>query len=89
MIGVVNNEKYSEDTLDFPQGSKLFLFTDGLFEEFNKSREEFGEERLVSILQNTKNYKINEIIQNIQNNLETFLGDDSFQDDITIIGIES
>lgn len=88
LIGVVGNEYYLEANLDFPPDSKLLLFTDGLFEEFNKVSEEFGEKRVLSILKENKENNMATILELLQKNLNEFLGENSYQDDITIIGIE-
>ena len=88
LIGVKNNQTFAESILPFPIGTKLLLFTDGLYEEFNEKEEEFGEDRIISIIKSKQNQSINDIIHNLELNLKSFLKETPYQDDITIIGIE-
>lgn len=89
MIGVIKNAKYTSLELQFNRGDRLYIFTDGIFEEFNTKEEEFGEERLHSILEETsKNASIQDSIKTVLDALDTFLESQDKQDDITVIGIE-
>lgn len=89
MIGIVKNIKYNSLELPFDRGDRLYIFTDGIFEEFNTKEEEFGEERLYSILEETaKNTPIQDSIKTVLAALDTFLENQDRQDDITVIGIE-
>lgn len=88
LVGVLGNQIYEEKTLDFFQGNRLLLFTDGLFEEFNLSDEEYGENAVLSILKQNLTEDISRTVQLIQEDLGKFLGTSVIQDDITIIGIQ-
>ncbi|HNK57268.1 MAG TPA: SpoIIE family protein phosphatase, partial [Leptospiraceae bacterium] len=88
IIGVFKGTNYQSITINFSEKDKLFLFTDGIFEEFNKSEEEFGEERLQEIIRKNHDKSISEIIDISLDELNSFLGAKEKQDDITIIGIE-
>lgn len=54
MAGIFPGTEYGLNETDFGKGDKLFLFTDGLFEEFNPNDEQYGEERVYEFL--TKKY---------------------------------
>jgi serine phosphatase RsbU (regulator of sigma subunit) len=88
MIGIIKNVKYTSIEFEFTPNDRLYIFTDGIFEEFNSSKEEFGEERLHSILEENRNISLNSIIQNALHQLDQFLETTEKQDDITILGIE-
>ncbi len=88
MLGVVNNATYQSNTMTFHPGDRLFIFTDGIFEEFNSRDQEFGEEKLYSILLENRKLSLEETIQDAINKLDTFLEGKEKQDDITMIGIE-
>ncbi len=45
MIGVTSHTPYTSKEFEFNPNSGLFLFTDGLVEEWNADKEEFGENR--------------------------------------------
>lgn len=87
MIGIKENINYKQFSLEFPKNSKLFLFTDGLFEQINFVREEYGEERLYNFLYKYSNLKAREIIDLFVLELHSFLGNSSIEDDITFLVI--
>ena len=45
-VGVLLEADYQMKELEYKLGDKIILFTDGLFEEFDKDGNEFGEERI-------------------------------------------
>jgi len=88
MIGISDNEDFILKTVPFNINDKIFLFTDGLFEEFSEDEEELGEEGLKKIItsleyDNMKNY-CNKIIEKI----EKWTGSNGISDDIILVGIE-
>lgn len=87
IVGVINNTEYSSKEFEFNATSQLLLFTDGLTEEWNAEKEEFGEERLENLIKNSENTPINKYIDQILKIQKEFLGDIPSQDDISIIGI--
>lgn len=50
MSGIFPATIYGLNEIEYAKGDKLFLFTDGLFEEFNPDEEEFGEERIAELI---------------------------------------
>lgn len=88
MIGVKENVKYRETELDFESGNKLFLYSDGIFEEFNFMRNEFGEEKLWEILQSHAKSSVSETLNSVVQQVDDFIGNLPQEDDMTFIGIE-
>ncbi len=89
MVGITKNNKYNDLEKEFHKGDRLYLFSDGIYEQFNSSLEEFGEERLYSLIKDTRDLPLKDSIQKIIAYLTEFLGTTKIQDDSTIIGIES
>ncbi len=87
MIGIRKGNNYDSFQYDFSPGNRLFLYTDGIFEEFNSLNEEFGEDRVYSILKENKNLSIEKSIHELLHQLDSFLGETEKQDDITILGV--
>jgi serine phosphatase RsbU (regulator of sigma subunit) len=69
-------------------GDFLMLFTDGLVEARNRFEEEFGEERLRSVAENSPNLSAEEIKDHILNEITDFIGDTPLHDDLTFIIIK-
>jgi sigma-B regulation protein RsbU (phosphoserine phosphatase) len=88
IMGLMKDVEFEEVEISFEKGDKLFLFTDGLFEEFNTNKEEFGEKQVVSIIKAYSDSELKELFPILMDNLNTFLENSSRQDDITFIGVE-
>lgn len=86
LIGVTRKDGYGLVEFPFTKEERLFIFTDGIFEQF-LGEEEFGEDRLYQILIQNKGNDIKNTIDHVLTELEKFLGDTGKQDDITLIGI--
>lgn len=88
MVGILKDARYKSSEFDFNAGDRLYIFTDGIFEEFNSQREEFGEERLHSLLMQNIELPMDQVFQKVLNELNEFLEGKDRQDDVTILGIE-
>lgn len=88
ITGFGKDIQVKERELPFPPGSRMFLFTDGLFEQFNEEREIFGEERIQNIVLNQSNLSLSSIMAETENQLSRFLVGNKAQDDITFVAIE-
>jgi predicted ATPase/serine phosphatase RsbU (regulator of sigma subunit) len=88
IIGINENVKYRQDEFRFTRDDKLFLYSDGIFEEFNYVRDEFGEEKLWNILKEHGNNSVSETLNSVVQQVDDFLGNLPQEDDMTFIGIE-
>jgi len=88
LIGLSPNADYHSVEVEFSKGDKIFLFTDGLFEEFNSSKEEFGEERIYKIISRNFRLPVEEIMGIILSDLDGFIEGCDKRDDITFLGLE-
>ncbi|MEM7181768.1 MAG: SpoIIE family protein phosphatase [Spirochaetota bacterium] len=88
MVGVLKDTPYKSFQCSFSPGDRLFLFTDGIFEVFNDKNEEFGEERLHSILLDNGKKSLEDTIKTSFAELQSFQDGSSRADDLTILGIE-
>ncbi|HNO23249.1 MAG TPA: SpoIIE family protein phosphatase, partial [Leptospiraceae bacterium] len=88
IIGVIENSKYAVKSLRFEKQDSMFLFTDGLLEEWNELNEEFGEERLEEILKRDS-MPVGKRIEEALLAQKKFRGSIPVQDDITVIGIQN
>ncbi|TGL80309.1 ammonium transporter [Leptospira yasudae] len=87
IIGAVSKTQYTSKDVKISPDSKLVLFTDGLVEQWNVHKEEFGEERVESLIHSLNTQSIREGIDSILSEQEKFLSGVSKQDDISVIGI--
>jgi sigma-B regulation protein RsbU (phosphoserine phosphatase) len=88
LIGISKDSEYDEKEVNFEIGDKLFLFTDGLFEEFNHKKEEFGEKQIINILRAYSDKELKELFPILMKNMDQFLQHSTRQDDISFIAVE-
>lgn len=74
-----------EHELHLTKDSLLLFYTDGLSEAMNKEREEFGTERIIDILRQSRHLSTKEINDTLLQNVKEFSNDAEQHDDITFI----
>jgi serine phosphatase RsbU (regulator of sigma subunit) len=84
VLGLIYNGYYSMGEVELRSGDRLVLFTDGLTEARNENDEEFGEERLLSLLRSVKSPGATELQQEITRAVNEFSQGD-LGDDMTMI----
>lgn len=72
-----------EKKIKFKSGDSVLFYTDGLTEARNEYGEQYGEERLDAVMSVYGSLHSETIIRKIQSSLETFIGSEKPQDDIT------
>lgn len=91
MIGLQLNAKYSSKSEKIQKGDLLFLFTDGIYEEFN-GKEEYGEEKFKSMLlklwdEQRKYDKLSRFVEPLIESVKRFKTNARYSDDITLVAI--
>lgn len=76
---------YAPLVLELKKNDVLVLFTDGLVEAMNENREEYGRKALEKILKGSEEKSAQEILREIQESLDSFVGSAARTDDVTII----
>ncbi len=87
-LGVISEPDYPDRKYHCKTGDFFFLYTDGLTETFSPSGEEFGIERLVQILQTNLNQTPSGLLSKIDENLVSFRGEITPEDDVTLMMIQ-
>lgn len=82
-FGVLPEVDIEFDTIRLDKGDTIVLYTDGIVEAKDENGEEFGNERLASVV--VKSNDCNEVIQNLLLELELHVGERGLSDDITIV----
>ena len=84
-LGFEQDCLYEELSTPFSTGDTLFLYTDGIVECINDRDEEFGYERLESFLNEHASSRPRDIKQNLLETAISFMGGNSFDDDVTLL----
>jgi len=87
-VGMMEKIAYEEDEFTFHVGNRLFLYSDGITECFNKNREQFSEERLQSLLIEWAHLPLRQLLNNLESALNEWKNESDFDDDITLLAIE-
>lgn len=85
VLGVKNDFVYVEDEIEMLPGSVLCIYTDGISEAMNTRREEFTEERLAAVLEESSNRSAREIRDAILSAVGEFVAGAPQHDDQTIL----
>jgi phosphoserine phosphatase RsbU/P len=83
-LGIFENEQYEQEEVTLAEGDRVALFTDGITEASDGSEKEFGEARLLEILQQSRTLSAAEIQKKVLGRVAEFSGE-KFQDDATLI----
>jgi sigma-B regulation protein RsbU (phosphoserine phosphatase) len=82
------NSVYQTKQLSLDKGDCLCIFTDGLIEAFNSRTEMYSLQRLKDLLEKSARNSAEEIIADLKNSLENFLGSTPQTDDIAAVVIK-
>ena len=85
MLAAMPGVIYADHEIQISSGDRFFLYTDGITEATNAKNELYGEERLLSLLQNTKGLSSKEVFSMVHDDLDDFVRDAPQFDDITML----
>jgi sigma-B regulation protein RsbU (phosphoserine phosphatase) len=84
-IGLVEEADFGDETIALFPGDLLVMYTDGITEAINPANEEFGRERLATLIQVYRHLPVNDIIQKVRQALREFTAGIPLADDTTIL----
>lgn len=83
-LGALPDFSYKEGTFELKMNESIVLFTDGITEAVSPKNEEYGIERLYSLMKSNSSLQLREISKNVLKSLNDFQGENQF-DDITFM----
>ena len=87
VIGGIKGKKYKEYEFTMQKGSTLFVYTDGVPEATNANEELFGTNRLIEVMNQNPDAMPQQLLTNIHEAVNQFVGDAPQFDDLTMLGI--
>ncbi len=87
-IGFVDEVNYNEYELKVNKGDRIIIYSDGVIEVKDKNNNDFGTERLIMALDETKNLELKSNIENVVKKISEWNGKPYFDDDVSILGVE-
>ena len=67
-------------------GDRLFVYTDGVPEAINEQTEQYGDERMLKVLNRDKDLPMEQILPDVRQDISDFAGNAEQFDDITMLG---
>jgi len=88
-LGIEENAAYQSGTVTLQAGDWLVIFTDGLVEAANSSNEEYGEDRVITILQAGAAETATQLVSRLMVGLDVFVGNNlPLADDVTCMVVK-
>ena len=84
-LGLTDEMDLQSARMDLRPGDVLVLYTDGVTEAINDHEEEFGEQRLLSVIMENRTLPAAELLEKILDTISTFAGNRPQHDDITLL----
>ncbi len=86
-IGLWPGLEYEGEEIDNVKGRALFVYTDGLNEAENTAQEQFGDERLLELMQNMHFDSSRQLIERLKDEVEQHRNGAVPNDDLTMMGV--
>lgn len=87
-VGMLPEIKYEEFEIDFKQGDRLILYSDGITECTNKFKQAYSIKRLMQRVDEYKDLPLQKFVDCLGQSLRVWRGSEDFDDDVTLIAIE-
>lgn len=84
VLGVFPNRSYIQGDVDLVTGDRLLLFTDGVSEVQDSEEHEFGEDRLIQLLRESRDLGTADLQRKVITTVAEFCGG-NFHDDLTLV----
>lgn len=88
ILAGMDGVKYRKYQLQLQPGDEIYLYTDGVTEAQNLSNELFGEQRLLSSLNEAKGLSVEELCKKVKADVDAFAGEADQFDDITMVSFK-
>lgn len=83
VLGAIGGVPYSTDSIDLEPGDTLVTFTDGVTEAEDAEHNQYGDDRLTSLLKRQEGADSRQIVMAIKQDVKEFVGEAEQSDDIT------
>jgi serine phosphatase RsbU (regulator of sigma subunit) len=87
-LGMMNRSTQKQAEVFIGKGDALTIYTDGVSEAINSAEEEFGTDRLLTVLRRLRDQSARTIVDGVFEAIEYYVGDAPQHDDITLMVIK-
>ncbi|MEE9268857.1 MAG: SpoIIE family protein phosphatase [Candidatus Krumholzibacteria bacterium] len=82
------NRSIGLEKIKLKKDDMLVIYTDGVTEAMNEKREQYGEERLVQLIEENGHFHPTKFIEELEKSIKAFTGGYAQNDDITVVAIK-
>ena len=86
ICGTMPGMSFREHEFELKPGDRMFVYTDGLPEATNAQKELFGTDRMLKVLNSNTDATVHELLYEMNNAVDEFVGDADQFDDLTMLG---
>ena len=87
IVGMMEHYTYTEEEITLEKGTKLFFYTDGVTEAENKSKDLYGDTRLLKCISGNAFSNVQEIVTSVVGSVAEHVQEAEPSDDLTILVI--
>jgi sigma-B regulation protein RsbU (phosphoserine phosphatase) len=87
-LGIMSDITLEEKEVSLREGDVVILFTDGVTESINRKQEQFGQERLIKLIEENRTLSAREIVNKIEQKVAVFSEGQSQFDDLTLVAVK-
>lgn len=84
-LGITEEKTYSEEHITLKTGDKLIFYTDGLVNAVNYIGHQFGDKRLLNMIEKNKNKNAQDTVKIFYEKINEFTGNTPLHDDILVM----
>jgi len=88
VLAFLEDSKYKQEEIILEKGDILYMYTDGVTEAMNNNKELFGENKLISTLNNCRCDTPKDILNVVKNEVDHFTDGAEQADDITMLALK-
>lgn len=85
VVGLFEDVSYEEDCVEFDPGDLLAAWSDGITEPENEYGVEFGEDRLLDLIETHRHRPLPDIMQSVLDAVRDWSGSAELSDDVTLV----
>ncbi len=87
-IGWVDDMEYDEHVVQLQPGDRLYLYSDGVPEAMDEAMDEFGEQRMLEMIELGKSQSLEESVGTMLDAVQRWCDKNGPKDDVSILGLE-
>ena len=88
VLGGIETSKYTLQEIQLEPGDLIYLYTDGVTEATNSSKQLYGENRLLNFIKEHNFSNMQKLCEDVKNDIDSFVNDAPQFDDISMIALK-